>query len=302
MKPESRSKWLWAALVLLGAAWLAQTGWSKLGQAVGAQTVDFAPAVKTCAQRGAFRYCVYTPADASRFDADSTVYHLHGRNLDEHVWNDNTYFTALLQQQWQRSTRRLPRVVSVSYGGAWLLVPKGAQAPSGLLEDFMSQLDAIERETGRPKRRMLLGESMGGLNVLIAGLTHPERFAKVASLCPGVYAQSPFADFKTIWAALPNSGASPKAALNVALLARRYFANDAEYQRASPLWLIERATPQHPALYLSCGLYDHLGNFDGTRKLAARAQDLGVPVTWRPLYGGHCATDVPSVADFLLSD
>lgn len=43
-----------------------------------------------------------------------------------------------------------------------------------------------------PHRRLLMGESMGGLNVPVAGLSYPSKFAKVATLCPGVYASSPF--------------------------------------------------------------------------------------------------------------
>ena len=75
-------------------------------------------------------------------------------------------------------------------------------AGSGLLDDMMRRLPAIEATLGRPRRRMLMGESMGGLNVLIAGLSYPSRFAKIAALCPGVYTVSPFAPLSTIRAAM----------------------------------------------------------------------------------------------------
>ena len=61
------------------------------------------------------------------------------------------------------------------------------------------------------------------------------------------------------------------------------------------------AQPAYPALYLSNGLYDVYGNFEGTQRLADMARKRGVKTEWHPLYGGHCATDVASLAAFLSS-
>lgn len=148
---------------------------------------------------------------------------------------------------------------------------------------------------------MLLGESMGGLNVLVAGLSHPSTFAKVAALCPGVYTESPFASFSTLRAAAERTGANPKMAFAVLMMARTYAAGDAEWRRISPLSLIEKAGPSYPALYLSNGLYDAFGNFEGTQRLANLAKARGVATEWRPLYGGDCASDISSLARFLVN-
>jgi hypothetical protein len=85
-------------------------------------------------------------------------------------------------------------------------------------------------------------------------------------------------------------------------LGREYLADEQEWQRISPLSLIENADPSFPALYVSNGLYDAYGNFEGSQRLVTRAAELGVRTQWRPLYGGHCATDVASLADFLVDD
>ena len=142
---------------------------------------------------------------------------------------------------------------------------------------------------------------MGGLNVLIAGLSYPSLFAKVASLCPGVYTLSPFASFADIRAAAERTGADPKIIFGIWMLARKYAANDAEWQRISPLALIERASSNYPALYLSNGLHDAYGNFEGSQRVVNVARAHGINTEWHPLYGGHCATDVASLAAFLLS-
>ena len=286
--------WIVAALLAV----LSYYAWTEVTRTRGDQKVSFRPAEQACGTTGSLRYCVYRDRRGTNGDI---VYHLHGRNLDERNWNDDTYFTAMLQAEWQRRRALPPTVVTMSYGPTWLLTPRGEKADSGLLDDLMTRLPAIEARIGRPRRRLLMGESMGGLNVLVTGLSHPSRFAKIAALCPGVYASSPFASLSTIRATMKRTGANPKIVVGVWLMARTYLANDAEWRRISPLDLIARAGTNYPALYLSNGLYDAYGNFEGTARLADLARRRGVRTEWHPIYGGHCATDASSLAAFLLS-
>jgi pimeloyl-ACP methyl ester carboxylesterase len=272
--------------------------WAELTRTRGNQKVSFRPATQACGTAGSLSYCIYQDRRGTNGDI---VYHLHGRNLDERIWNDDTYFTAMLQGEWQRSRGLPPTIVTLSYGPTWLLTPKGEKAESGLLDDMMTRMPAIEARIGTPRRRLLLGESMGGLNVLVTGLSYPSRFAKIAALCPGVYASSPFAPLSTIRATMERTGADPKIVLGVWLMARKYVANDAEWRRISPLGLIQRAGPGYPALYLSNGLYDSYGNFAGTERLADMARHHSVKTEWHPIYGGHCAIDASSLAAFLIS-
>lgn len=289
-------------LILLALLALAAWGWSRLTAPQGEQAVTFTPAAQTCGRLDDLQYCINQPAGASSGDR---VYHLHGRGLDAESWNDPTYFTAQVQGEWQRLNLPAPTVVTLSYGRERLLTPRGQAPRSGLLDRIGPQIDQLEAQLdarlGAPRRRLLVGESMGGLNALVLGLSQPGRFDRVAALCPGVYQDSPFASLASLRAALQRTGADPKIALGVWWLARRHVADDAEWARVSPLALVETLarTPRRPALYLSCGLYDRYGNFEGTQTLAARARALGVVTEWHPLYGGHCAIDITSLARFL---
>jgi hypothetical protein len=272
--------------------------WKELSRSRGDQRASFHPASQQCSVQGPLRYCINKAAGGTNGDI---VYHHHGRKLDETIWNDDTYFTGMLQAHWQAADVLPPTVITVSYGPTWLLTPKGTQEDSGLLDDFMARLPAIEAQVGRPRRRMLLGESMGGLNVLVAGLSHPAQFAKVAALCPGVYVDTPFSALGTIRASMERTGADPKIVFGVWRMARKYVADEAEWRRVSPLHLAAQAGPDAPELYLSCGLYDAYGNYEGTERLAKLARQRGVRTEWHPLYGGHCASDVSSLADFLVN-
>ncbi len=271
--------------------------WSKLTSPYGVQKVSFVPSKSEKFTKGKLNFAIYRPSNGTNQDI---IYYFHGRNLDHSIWNDDTYFTSLIQSYWQKSNIKPPTVVLISYGPEWLLTPKNSMAESGLMDDFISNMPLIESKIGVPKNRILLGESMGGLNVLILGLKHPELFSRVASLCPGVYLDTPFSDFETIQAAMKRTGADPKIAFGIYKMAKTYVANEEEWKAISPIHLIKRADLHFPALYLSCGLYDKYGNYEGTEALANFAKLKGVKTHWHPLYGGHCAIDVASLADFLV--
>lgn len=287
------------ALILLAVAGAAGWGWQQLSRPWGVQNVGFTPAQQQCAQQGRLRYCVHRAVGGVSGDV---VYHLHGRNLEAEVWNDPSYFTALVQRQWQVTGALPPTVVSLSYGPVWLLTPKGAAAHSGLLDTIWPDISAIEARLGAPRRRLLMGESMGGLNSLVLGLSQPQHFDKVVALCPNVYQDSPFSPWRDIRAALQRTGADPRTALGIWLLSRDYVVDLEGWRRMSPLALIEGEALQkaRPSLYLSAGLYDRYGLYEGAERLAQRAAQRGLPTAWHPLYGGHCAIDVASLASFLV--
>ena len=285
-----------ALLVIVSAAWWA---WQKLSRPWGAQAVSYTPARQQCGQQGALRYCVHAAVGGVNGDV---VYHLHGRNLEAEVWNDPTYFTALLQAYWQNAGLLPPTVISLSYGPVWLLAAKGQAKHSGLLETIWPDIQAIEARVGAPTRRMLMGESMGGLNSLVLGLSHAPHFEKVAALCPAVYLDSPFAPPGRIHEAMVRTGADPRIVFGIWQLARGHVASAEEWRRFSPLVLIESATLQQgrPSLYLSAGLHDRYGLYEGTERLAQRAAQRGLSTEWHPLYGGHCAIDIVSLGAFLV--
>lgn len=271
--------------------------WGKFTSPWGVQKVNFIASEVETFTKGNLSFSIYR---ANTGVNEDIIYHFHGRNLDNTIWNDDTYFTSLIQSHWQKSKIKPPTVVIISYGPEWLLTSKNSKSDSGLMDDFISNLPFIESKIGEPKNRILVGESMGGLNVLILGLNHPELFSRIASLCPGVYLDSPFSDFDKIKEAVKRTGGDPKVALGVYLMAKKYVANEEEWKKISPIELIKKANIDYPELYLSCGLYDKFGNYEGTETLVNIANSKGVKTQWHPLYGGHCAIDINSLADFLI--
>ncbi|MNT19703.1 putative esterase [compost metagenome] len=191
--------------------------------------------------------------------------------------------------------------MTVSFGPIWLLTEKGQKEKSGLLNFFTTNvLKEVESKTGTPKSRIVFGESMGGLNSLVLGFKAGELFQKVASSCPAVYAMSPFSPIGEVQDFLKRTGADPKIVYGVIQLAKEFIKDQKEWDNFSPLQILNAANPKNsPEFYLSCGLYDSYGNYEGNELLAQKTLSLGFKLTWHPVYGGHCATDVVSLAEFL---
>lgn len=268
----------------------------------GEQKVQFEASERECFSEvtDGSRYCIH---NAKHGNNGAIVYHLHGRNQDEGGWNDDNFYTALIQKYWANSGRKPPVVVTISYGPIWLLVPKGIGKKSGLLDVFIDEtIPRIEKRLGfTPIYRAIAGESMGGLNSLIAGLRRPEMFQRVVGLCSAVYRISPFDPWASIWNEMKISGAEPKTIGGIIFISRDYVQNVAEWNAINPLELIKTLKKENsPAIYLSAPLYDKYGIFEGNQQMADIAHTRELNLKWQPLYGGHCAIDINSVAEFLL--
>ncbi|MEQ1876683.1 MAG: esterase [Bdellovibrionia bacterium] len=283
-----------AGAVLLGGVWMYAM------QPSGRARVQFEKSARECAETSnGWKYCVNRAPQGTA--ENSLIYHLHGRGQDETVWNDDDYYTGQIQKYWSERGIKPPVVVSVSKGPVWFLAPKSANEQSGLLEEFtdVAALE-IEKRLGMIPRRVLIGESMGGLNSLLISFKRNMFAQKVAALCPPIYKGSPFDSWSELRAFLARTGADPRTMLGVLSLAKLYVKDPAEWHALSPITLLEKAVPQTaPKYYVSCGLYDKYGNYEGVDEWIRRALDRGLTVEWHPLYGGHCATDIASAAEFI---
>ncbi len=276
--------------------------WGKLSSISGHQKVSYTPSNKECFSAETsrpWRYCIHTPSNHKV--NGNIAYLLHGRKLDENTWNDDTYYTALVQQYWTEHQLTPPTVVTVSFGPVWLLTKKGQKERSGLLDVFTEEvIPLIEGKVGKPNKRFVFGESMGGVNSLVLGL-HSKLFNKVAALCPPIYLGSPFGTLSEIQDFIKRTGADPKIIYGIIQLSKEFFADEAEWKAASPIHLVELTQGSaSPEFYLSCGLYDAYGNFEGNQHLSKRMETKGILSHWQPLYGGHCAVDISSLAEFLV--
>jgi pimeloyl-ACP methyl ester carboxylesterase len=235
-------------------------------------------------------YCVHrSPGSDSR----DLLVHVHGRRGTARWWNDTTYYTGTLYEHWHSSNAAPPTVVSISFGPLWVLLGDTATAFEPVLER------ATERAAvwaGHDfERTMLVGESMGGYNALLAGLDHADRFDKVAALCPPLSTESPFGA-----AALDRLGESSlREGFMLLAFSRAFFEDDADWREHDPVARLLGGETFQPSLHVSCGTRDPWGCTSGARAVTEALEAQGQTPELTLLDEGHCAVDEAKLAAFL---
>lgn len=241
-------------------------------------------------------YCVHRVSPSVNADV---VYYLHGANGSAETWANTPYFRRIYDA-WGTQA---PTVISVSYGPVWLLAEKNTSTYSGLYTHFVSTaLPAIEKAQAlKPARRLLAGSSMGGFNSVQLYLKNPELFARVALLCPAVAEVGPYSGDEAIDAYVERTGADDALVANSIYLTRLFFPTRAAYQSADPLpQAAARVTAKSPPLFVSIGLQDEYGFFEGAGKLVDLVKSKGARAAYSPVQGTHCTWDWKSVSQFLV--
>lgn len=253
--------------------------------------------------------CVHVQEGSNNPDV---LYHLHGMGGDEETWSQPNFYTQQIRDYWKSKGQDLPIVVSVSFGPVWLLIDKNTSSYSGLLPTFKSTvLPTLEKSFGGVKgRRLLLGESMGGINSLQL-LLRSDLFDKVAAVCAPVTSISPHWAQEKIDETVKNSTAwkvykdkKPSAVLGqvqkLLMLSEEFFPSQKEWEANDlSLFIANNDISKVVPSYISAGFHDEYLAFEGNQHIAAALKAQGAEVEWHPAWGGHCSVDIGSISEFL---
>lgn len=242
-----------------------------------------------------WQYCInQIPTSSSQ----TLIYHFHGRRGNETWWNDDTYYTGNLYREWTKQNVDPPTVVSISFGSLWLL------EKNGLLDVFLNEvMPEIESNLDLQfNRRLVVGESMGGVNAVLAWLNSEGVFDGVASLCPPLPTISSTASLSEIMDYMSESETTWQRGAMLLFMGRYFFPTHEEWSENSPLELARNNDlSELGPMYLSCGEKDDWGCMIGSRKLVEITKAAGVDTNWHPMPGGHCDIDEASLSQFLVS-
>ena len=243
-------------------------------------------------------YCVST-TDGS--DSRDVLYHLHGRRGAADWWNDREYYSGDVHGAWLAAGSASPRVVTVSFGPLWLLTEVGAEPHERRLRTFIDVvMPHIESKLGGIGRRMVVGESMGGVNALILAMSNAANFDRVAALCAPLSEISPHEGPWGLVQAARKANASLGKALLLSSLGRWAYPTEALWTANDPLQRFRRRPPASiPRLYISCGERDPWGCLPASQVLVAELRTAGHAVQWHQRPGGHCDVEAKSLARFL---
>lgn len=240
-------------------------------------------------------FCIHQVPGSTNRDV---VYHFHGRNGAATWWNDETYYSREVMDFWAEARVAPPTVVGVSFGALWILT----DTPEGLLPVFTNDvIPKVEAQLGKPiARRMLVGESMGGLNALVIGLKTTGTFSRIAALCPPLPTLSPNASISDKVAYVRRTSTTWRRAALMQWLSDRFYPTEADWLSNHPFPLSQQPNALlGTEFYLSCGARDEWGCQEGAEAVVTNLERHGNKVEWHLQPGGHCDIDSRSLAQFL---
>lgn len=191
-------------LLATGALSMAQDESETIGTYVFNESVFYQKEVERakCGNHNGYKYCLHEGEGERK---NELMYHFHGVLADELNFIKNKAFIRL-QKLWIKDGRGRPQVISISYGPAWVLTSKNSRYLSGLLDNWKADAFAdLEAFLGikNVTKRFLVGDSMGGHNVLKVFYQNPDLFDRVMALCPAQLVNSPYASMESVLDTLP---------------------------------------------------------------------------------------------------
>ncbi len=246
-----------------------------------------------------FAWCTNAAPTTAR---DRVLYLFSNRGSNQQALLESKLYHAL-QGYWSGVFGvREPLVISVSFGPEWTLTRMPSAYLAGhprLLPFFVEELmPYLERKVGLGQNggafageRYALGVSIGAFNALQIVSRYPDRFARVALLCPALMTVGPYASTTDVSRYVARTGAS---APDVAT-ARQHFFRDLDSAEAwdanDPLRLAEWVSIPYPPMLVLYNTDDKFGFEEGARRFAALARAQGASVDEASNAGGHCLTD-----------
>ncbi|MDZ4663162.1 MAG: alpha/beta hydrolase-fold protein [Pseudomonadota bacterium] len=245
-----------------------------------------------------FKYCIYTSNEST-----DIMYYMHGANGSEKNWMKFDPYVKV-RENWKKSGKALPNVIAVSFGDQWLLTDMPKKGGVSLYQAFVDYVMPLmeSKVTNKGGRRLIMGESMGGLNSAFLYLRHGYLFDRAALNCPAIVSFGPHAESSEVDAYVQRH----KSYINRIYVkyiqdwGKEEFPTVSDWERNAPLGLAKVLPRSSPSLYVSCGTRDQFGFIEGAFLLADQARNLGINTTWMPLEkGGHCTINSQSLAEFL---
>lgn len=248
-----------------------------------------------CGVEGAARYCVYQAKKPEDRDPDATLYYFHYATGDEKSLARLGLANALARG-YRRAEKRLPRLISISYGEHWLLSDRPGKRQTVATAPFLKEtLGAIEQRFGKTSKSFVWGMSMGGHNALEAALAAPERWTAAAVSCPAVYVEDPFAG--SSGAVAERTGAPASWVSDGMELFNTRLEGPASWAAEDPVGRAKAGAPVPPML-IQANIKDEFGFLEGARALVAALKAHGRTVELVEESGGHCVNDVSAVGAF----
>lgn len=247
-------------------------------------------------QKGAGRaydYCVRTNTDSK-----ALIYFFHGL-----MGNENSYkkvIAANLDPLWKQKGIPLPNVITISFGGKWLLseAEGGKQYYKTFVDTIQPTLET-QFNFDSSYHKIIMGFSMGGFNAAQVFARKPELYEKAAFLCPALHTISPYASRQDIDAFIKRTGAQ-RPLVNLSQdIGKSEFISPTAWDQENPFAVTERMALVNIPVFVAVGSTDQFGFQEGAQAFAELLKTKTNKVDFYLVEGGHCSYPSQELADYL---
>ena len=267
---------------------------ATLGPKTGSKEV-----IHVCEKREKFLDIKYSYCYDSSNDSQDMIVYMHGAFSSAKAWTKPAFFSTKKFLEVKIGMKKQPKALTISFGRSWMLTnqtERDKRPKYATIENFMKVLGHLERKHFRPKRRFLVGISMGGHNALQLYLHKPKMWDRAVIVNPLQTECHPFdrLDVKCMW------GNTTKQSTLSHVMVRANYESRALYDANSPAGAgAQFASSEHPPLQLHIAENDEFKFTEGGIAIFKALLGRGVPIEAVVNPGDHKDMGVTKIIDFL---
>lgn len=243
----------------------------------------------------------YCYRDASVVNSPDVIYFFHAHGGSAKSWQRQIPGTYIIQSFLDARGYR-PQIISISLGEEWALTPN-----SLLMSVFKDKIfPFVENAVIKGKKirkRHLIAQSMGGLTAVNLALSQPEKFSRVALMCPALATLSPHSSEEEIQRYKKKYFLRDEMLEKLLRLSKMIFPTKETWSSENVLSVLSQTkNANHLKFYLTIGRYDGYGFLEGVEKFYRLANQKGMRSVKKVVPGGHCAFSHRGTAKFILGE
>ncbi len=209
---------------------------------------------------------------------------------------------AKVREYW-RSKGRLPMWVSISMGRLTFMAEKDhAKKFTNFIVPYIEKELKYSQRVSTPKR-LALGVSLGGNNILHLVLKNPKLFNSAFLVCPAISSISPLSSKSIIDSYIQRTGAfKPAISLGMKLLPKEFYHRENQIKLDPIMQLQSFSSNIRPSLFIQSNSEDEFGFQEGAKIFSLLASLKKIPHHFLELEGHHCTLKPQMVVEHLMKN
>lgn len=243
----------------------------------------------------------YCFRDQSIVNSSDVIYFFHAHGGSARSWFRQIPGTYIIQSILDLRGYR-PQIISISLGPEWALTQHSALM-SVFKDSIFPTVENLVMRGRKIRKRHLVAQSMGGLSATSLALSEPEKFSRVALMCPALTTLNPYGPETEIERYKKKYFIRDEMLAKLLRLSKLIFPTKATWNSENIFSVLSHAqNTKHLKFYMTIGKYDGYGFQEGVERFYRLANQKGIRSLKKIVPGGHCVFSHRGMAKFILGE